>query len=83
VVASLRKGSELFEETLVTATRQMGDRQRVRRRQRTPGLLDTHFYCFMSQLIAVIVVYGFSRTIDKNLIHPAVPRHRFFAVHNR
>src|ERR1700756_424296 len=81
VIASLRKGSELFEETVVTATPQMGDRLRVRRGQSTPGLLDTHFYFFMSQLIAVIVAYGFSRTIDKKLIHPAVARPPILYVH--
>ncbi len=28
----------------------------------------------MSALIALAVLYGFSQTIDKNLLHPAVPR---------
>ena len=37
------------------------------------GLLDKYFYFFMSLLIAVTVVYGFSHTIDHNLVH-AVPR---------
>jgi hypothetical protein len=29
-----------------------------------------YFYFFMSLLIAVVVIYGFSHTIDHNLIHP-------------
>lgn len=32
------------------------------------------FYGAMSALIALAVVYGFAQTIDKNLLHPAVPR---------
>lgn len=35
-------------------------------------LLDTYFYLFMSLLIAAIVIYGFSQTVEQNLIH-AVP----------
>ncbi|MGP8269429.1 MAG: hypothetical protein ACLQLH_05130 [Terracidiphilus sp.] len=38
------------------------------------GLLDKYFYFSMSLLIAAIVVWGFSHTIDANLFHPAVPR---------
>ena len=30
-----------------------------------------YFYFFMSLLIAATVVYGFSHTIDHNLIHPS------------
>jgi hypothetical protein len=36
-------------------------------------LLDRYFYVFMSLSIAVVVVYGFSHTVDRNLIHPAIP----------
>lgn len=39
---------------------------------RLRGLLGKYFYFFMSLLIAAVVVYGFSHTIDQNLIH-AVP----------
>ena len=35
----------------------------------------------MSLLIAAIVVYGFSHTVDKNLIHPAVPPPFLLNVH--
>jgi Na+-transporting NADH:ubiquinone oxidoreductase subunit NqrE len=48
---------------------------------RRAGPLDKYFYCFMSLLIAVVVVYGFSHTVDKNLIHPAVPRPFILYVH--
>ena len=43
-------------------------------RTRRVDLVDKYFYFFMSLLIAVVVVYGFSHTLDKRLIHPAVPR---------
>ena len=36
------------------------------------GWLDRYFYFCMSLLIAVVVVYGFSHTVDRKLIH-AVP----------
>jgi hypothetical protein len=34
-------------------------------------LLRQYFYLFMSLLIAVVVVYGFSQTIGQNLLHPS------------
>jgi hypothetical protein len=37
-------------------------------------LLDRYFYFIMSLVIAAVVVYGFSNTIDINLIHPPYPR---------
>ncbi len=45
------------------------------------GALDKYFYFFMSLLIAVVVVYGFSRTVDKKLIHPDVARPRVLYLH--
>jgi FtsH-binding integral membrane protein len=36
------------------------------------GLLDKYFYFSMSLLVAAIVVWGFSHTIDTTLLHPAV-----------
>lgn len=33
--------------------------------------LDRYFYFSMSLLIAAVVVFGFSHTIDRNLIHPS------------
>jgi hypothetical protein len=36
--------------------------------------LEKYFYFFMSLVIAGVVAYGFSHTVEQNLIHPAVPR---------
>jgi hypothetical protein len=36
--------------------------------------LEKYFYCFMSVFIALVVFYGFSFTVNKNLIHPAIQR---------
>jgi hypothetical protein len=38
---------------------------------RRSGFWAQYFYFFMSLLIAATVVYGFSHTIDHNLIHPS------------
>ena len=38
------------------------------------GLVDKYFYFAMSLLVAAIVVWGFSHTVDQNLFHAAVPR---------
>jgi hypothetical protein len=38
------------------------------------GLADKYFYLAMSLLFPAIVVSGFSRTVNENLFHPAVPR---------
>lgn len=35
----------------------------------------------MALLIAAVVVYGFSQTIDQNLLHPKIPRPRLLYVH--
>jgi hypothetical protein len=72
-------GVSLPVETVATPTESIG----IRRRD-TPfwrRLLETYFYFGMSLLIALTVVYGFSRTIEKNLIHPSVPRPAFLYVH--
>jgi len=42
---------------------------------------EKYFYLFMSLLIVAVIVYGFSFTIGKNLIHPAVPRPWILYVH--
>src|SRR5438445_3040730 len=42
---------------------------------------DAYFYLFMSLLIVVVVAFGFSQTIDMNLIHPVIPRPRLLYVH--
>jgi hypothetical protein len=40
-----------------------------------------YFYFFMSLLIAVVVVYGFSFTVESRFFHPAVPRPFILYVH--
>ena len=40
-----------------------------------------YFYFFMALLVAAVIVYGFSRTIDQNLIHPRIPRPRLLYFH--
>jgi hypothetical protein len=45
------------------------------------GLLDRYFYLFMALLVPVVVAYGFSFTIDANLLHPAVTRPPILYVH--
>src|SRR5215467_808614 len=45
------------------------------------GGLSKYFYLFMSVLFVAVIVYGFSFTVDKNLIHPAVPRPWILYVH--
>lgn len=44
-------------------------------------LLEKYFYFLMTLLIAGVVVYGFSHTVEQNLIHPAVPRLFILYVH--
>ena len=38
------------------------------------GLIDRYFYFFLSLVVAVVVVAGFSRTVDHGLFHAAPPR---------
>ncbi len=45
------------------------------------GILDKYFYFAMSLTIATIVVSGFSRTVDQNLFHAAIPRPTLLWVH--
>ncbi|HEX5244119.1 MAG TPA: hypothetical protein VFW23_12720, partial [Tepidisphaeraceae bacterium] len=45
------------------------------------GLVDKYFYFAMSLVIAAIVLYGFSQTINQHLFHPAVPRPFLLWVH--
>ena len=44
-------------------------------------LLQQYFYFFMSLLIAAIVMYGFSHTVEKNLIHATPVRPFLLYVH--
>lgn len=43
-------------------------------RTKSAELFDRYFYFIMSLVIAGVVIYGFSHTINENLIHPAYPR---------
>jgi hypothetical protein len=45
------------------------------------GLLDRYFYFCMALLFAVIVAIGFSRTVNQNLLHPAIARPRILWFH--
>jgi len=49
--------------------------------KRGGGFLEKYFYFAMALLIPAIVVFGFSFTIGKNLIHPAIPRPSILYVH--
>jgi hypothetical protein len=45
------------------------------------GWVDKYFYFAMSLLIAAIVIWGFSHTIDANLFHGAPPRPLLLWIH--
>jgi hypothetical protein len=45
------------------------------------SFLERNFYFFMSLLIAAVVVYGFSQTVEKKLLHAAPPRPLMLYVH--
>jgi len=50
-------------------------------KQNLESFLESYFYFFMSLLIAAVVVYGFSQTVEKKLIHAAPPRPLLLYVH--
>lgn len=45
------------------------------------GALDKYFYFLMSLVFVAVIVYGFSFTVGKNLIHPVLPRPWILYVH--
>lgn len=45
------------------------------------GVLSRNFYFAMSLLIAAVVIYGFSHTINQNLLHATPPRPLLLWVH--
>jgi hypothetical protein len=45
------------------------------------GLVARYFYFAMAVLLAWVVWYGFSHTIEENLFHPSFPRPRVLYVH--
>ncbi|HEV7513903.1 MAG TPA: hypothetical protein VGO27_19560 [Candidatus Acidoferrum sp.] len=44
-------------------------------------LLQNYFYFSMSLLIAAVVTYGFSHTVNENLLHPTAPRPFILYLH--
>lgn len=56
-------------------------RLRAQSRSFPVRFLEKYFYFSMSLLVAVIVIYGFSQTINDNLFHPAVPRPLLLSFH--
>jgi hypothetical protein len=46
------------------------------------SILERYFYLFMSLLIMVVVVYGFSYTINQNLLHPRVQPPQIVYLHS-
>lgn len=45
------------------------------------GFVDKYFYFGMSLVVAGIVVWGFSHSVEQNLFHPAVPRPQILWFH--
>jgi hypothetical protein len=45
------------------------------------GFLGRYFYVAMAVLLAAVVGYGFSHTIEENLLHPSFPRPAVLYVH--
>src|ERR1022692_2541534 len=47
---------------------------RVAKKSRAVDVAGRYFYFFMSLLIAAVVIYGFSHTVNQNLVHATPPR---------
>src|ERR1039457_7436361 len=45
------------------------------------GFVNRYFYFLMSLLFATLVVWGFSRTVNDNLFHAALPRPFLLWIH--
>ncbi len=45
------------------------------------GLVNRYFYFCMSLLFATLVMWGFSRTVNDNLFHAAIPRPALLWIH--
>jgi hypothetical protein len=54
---------------------------RVAKKSRAVDVAGRYFYFFMSLLIAAVVIYGFSHTVNQNLLHAAPPRPWLLWVH--
>lgn len=48
---------------------------------RLKGFVNRYFYFLMSLLFATLVVWGFSRTVNDNLIHATPPRPFLLWIH--
>ncbi len=74
-----------IRHNVVATTRQIGIPSRPMVQVVVPTkrvqLLQNYFYFSMSLLIAAVVVYGFSHTVDENLIHPTAPRPFILYIH--
>jgi hypothetical protein len=68
---------------MASASQSVGVRpvSRVSRILGRGGLVDRYFYFFISLVVAGIVVAGFSRTVDRFLIHAAPPRPVLLWIH--
>ena len=66
MAATLRTRPSLPQLAASTDRRQLGAKR--------AGVLEQSFYFLMSLLVAIVVLYGFSRTIETGLIHPPSPR---------
>jgi len=53
----------------------------VSRTKHAPGTAGRYFYFCMSLVVAAIVIYGFSHTVNPNLIHATPPRPWLLWVH--
>jgi hypothetical protein len=62
------------------AIKQVGVRPAIAARKHSV-LLEKYFYFFMSLLIAGVVVFGFSQTVEQRLIHPTPPRPLILYIH--
>jgi hypothetical protein len=80
VISRRNKPAAQHEKSTVTASNSRLH-QRIAVTTKHGGLLNQYFYFFMSLLIPAVVAYGFSFTVDKNLIHPAIPRPPILYVH--
>jgi len=54
---------------------------RAAQKNKAANAVGQYFYFFMSLLVAAVVVYGFSHTVDQNLVHATPPRPWLLWVH--
>jgi hypothetical protein len=75
VLAAARNSQESESEILTMATvSQSANARRAVHFSGRNGLVDKYFYFSMGLLAAAIVIWGFSHTVDENLLHAAPPR---------